>query len=68
MSYKIKLTRSGNTDIKEAQSCYDQQQAGLGVSFYEAVKERLNFLSGNPYAYTSRYEDIRQALITGYPY
>lgn len=68
MSYTIKLTRSSHTDIKEAQSWYEEQKAGLGASFYEAVKERINFLSDNPYTYPSKYTNIRHGIVTGYPY
>jgi len=68
MNYKIKFKREAKTDIKQTKDWYDTQRKGLGKDFFEALKKRLNFLSNNPYAYTSRYNQIRQALVTDYPY
>lgn len=68
MSYTVKLTRASSNDIKQAQQWYEAQKPGLGASFYQSVKERISYLSENPYTYTTRYENLRQALVTGYPY
>ena len=68
MSYKIKLLPEARLDIKESIEWYNNQKAGLGKRFYEAVKSRLQHIEKNPLHYQVSYKDVRNALVDKFPH
>ncbi len=68
MSYKIRLLPEAHLDIKDSIDWYNEQKAGLGKLFYQAVKSRLTYIRENPMHYQISYQNIRCALINKFPH
>ncbi len=68
MSFKIILLPEARLDIKDSIDWYNEQKAGLGKIFYQAVKSRLAYLKKNPLHYQISYRNMRNALVNKFPY
>ena len=55
-------------DLQDAFDWYEKQQAGLGVEFREAVREKLRDIAANPMQYQVMHRDTRRALLRRFPY
>lgn len=47
---------------------YDQSRAGLGHDFESATKRVLDAITDNPLGYGIAHRDIRECLLTRFPY
>ena len=56
----------GETD--SAYSWYEQQRAGLGTEFLDAVELVLNEITANPARYGFAVDDIREGTLPRFPY
>lgn len=61
--YKISIDTDALNDIQNATDWYNEQSSGLGTRFQKQVKSQINFLKSNPFAFTTRYNDVRCMLI-----
>mgnify|MGYP001239686595 CR=1 FL=1 len=68
MSYRIKLLPEARQDILDSIGWYNEQKEGLGQLFYQAIKSRLAYISNNPLHYQISYRNIRNALVSNFPY
>jgi toxin ParE1/3/4 len=55
-------------EFDEAADWYEQRRAGLGEAFTAAVRKVLDRIAEQPDCYPMVFEDIREALISGFPY
>ena len=63
MSLPLVVTPEAESDLDEARTWYDQQGAGLGDQFLEAVGKALDRIRAQPGAATEVYPTVRQADI-----
>ena len=55
-------------DLLEAAEWYEEQQKGLGGKFIDEVEELLGYLETNPLLFPIKYKEVRQAILTRFPY
>jgi plasmid stabilization system protein ParE len=55
-------------DIREAALWYDTRKPGLGKQFTSAVRSKVAFLSRNPEAVSTRYDDVKTAILETFPF
>lgn len=68
MSLPVVLRRAARAEFDDAADWYEQRQVGLGATFTAAVQRVLDQISAQPDFYPQVYQDVREALIPGYPY
>ncbi len=66
--YKIIFSDRALLDIEETVAYYNEQKAGLGKRFANEVHKTLNSIKKNPFYAAVRYEDIRCAVVSVFPY
>ena len=55
MKYRVVVRPEVDDDLREAESWYEQQRAGLGAEFQEEVRAAISSLPGNPLLYRARH-------------
>ena len=55
-------------EFNEAADWYEQRRAGRGAAFTAAVRQVLDPIAEHPQFYAEVFEDVREGLVTGYPY
>lgn len=70
MSYRLVVRPEVDVDLIEAESWYEQQEAGLGREFLRAAREMIDRLSANPLIYQvrSHRKQVRWAYPARFPY
>jgi toxin ParE1/3/4 len=68
MKLPVVFRQAARAEFDDAADWYEQRRAGLGASFTSAVQQVLSQISGQPELYPRVYRDIREALVSGYPY
>ena len=68
MSLPIVFRRAARHEFDEAANWYEQRRPGRGAKFTAAVRELLGRIAEQPELYAQVYEDVREALVTRYPY
>jgi plasmid stabilization system protein ParE len=68
MSLPIVFHRAARNEFDEAADWYDQRRPGRGTKFTAAVREVLTRIAEQPEFYAVVFEDVREALVSGYPY
>lgn len=68
MSLPIVFRRAARNEFDEAADWYEQRRAGRGAKFTAVVRDLLNRIAEQPEFYAQVFEDVREALVTGYPY
>ena len=68
MSLPIVFRRAARTEFDDAADWYEQRRAGLGTAFTAAVQRVLDQIADQPDFYARVYLDVREALVSGYPY
>ncbi len=70
MSYRLVVRPEVEDDLIEAETWYEQQEAGLGREFLRAARETIDGLSTNPLIYQvrSRRKQVRWAYPRQFPY
>lgn len=66
--YKVYLLPVARRNIRQAAGWYDEQLPGLGKRYRDTVRKKVNRIKNNPYLYTIAYENIRIAIVPGFPY
>ena len=68
MSLPVILRRQAQVEFDDAADWYEQRRLGRGVAFTVAVKKVLMGISSNPDFYPEVYNEVRKAVVSGYPY
>jgi toxin ParE1/3/4 len=67
MAFKIKIEPEALEDIQQSIDWYNEQQAGLGIKFFAAVKKGFKSLMINPF-FQIRYDNVRCLPLKKYPF
>jgi toxin ParE1/3/4 len=68
MSTPIIFRRAARSEFDEAADWYESRQTGLGVAFTDAVQQVLDQIARQPDFHAEVYLDVREALVSGFPY
>ena len=56
------------TEFDDAGNWYEARRSGLGNAFTSAVRTVLERIARQPEAFAVAWKDIREALVSGFPY
>jgi plasmid stabilization system protein ParE len=59
MKFAVKKLRPAEADALKAAAWYNEQQPGLGDSFFDELDAALALLALNPLVYSVRFADVR---------
>ena len=68
MSYKVKLLPNAYSDLRKAKKWYNEQREGLGEEFKAEVNKEIDYISYYPRHYQTKFKDLRQSLVSRFPY
>ncbi len=68
MKLSVVLRAAAQAEFDGAVSWYDERRAGLGEDFAEAVQGVLDTIAEHPERYAIADGDVREALVSGFPY
>ena len=68
MSYTLVVYNTGDDDIAEAYSWYEQQKKGLGDEFLLALAECCSRIFNYPHVFQLKHKHFRQAGLKRFPY
>ena len=68
MTHEVRFLRTARNEFDRASTWYDQQRAGLGNSFISAIAEILDRVSQNVNFYPQVFLDVREAVVSRFPY
>lgn len=68
MTLPIILRRVAQCEFIEAAEWYEKRRAGRGAKFTAAVRDVLSRIADQPDFYASVLDDVREALVSKYPY
>ncbi|QEC79224.1 type II toxin-antitoxin system RelE/ParE family toxin [Mucilaginibacter ginsenosidivorax] len=66
--YKVVMLISAKHDIREAALWYNLQKKELGKKFALKVRQKINLIRKNPYSYTTRYDEVKTAVLDVFPF
>ncbi|MEX2602741.1 MAG: hypothetical protein WD361_00995 [Gracilimonas sp.] len=67
MPYTIKIEKEAEQDIQNGINWYNEQEFGLGRTFYTAVKQHFEKLRINPF-FQIRYDNIHCLPLKRFPF
>lgn len=68
MSYTVKLLPIVYQDLEKAKNWYNEQREALGKEFKAEVNKEIDYIKENPEHYQRKYNELRQSLVTRFPY
>lgn len=68
MTLPLEFHSAVRNEIADAHGWYEQRQAGLGTAFLDEVERVLAEITANPARYGFADADIREGLLTRFPY
>lgn len=68
MAYKIKLLPIVHTDLRKAKKWYHEKSETLASEFKIEVENEIGYIGEYPEHYQRKYKELRQSLITRFPY
>ncbi len=68
MSFPSKILPEARFDIIETIAWYNEQQAGLGKRFRNALSETIALIREQPMLFAERYRSVRIAPLKKFPY
>ena len=68
MTTPVLFRRLARTEFDEASDWYERRQPGRGATFTTAVRRVLARIAASPDSFPEAHPDVREALVTGYPY
>lgn len=68
MSYQLIIRDEAEAELEEAYQWYEAQKTGLGKDLVLRVDACLSLIRKNPYAYSVKYKQVRQAFVHRFPY
>lgn len=66
--YRVVLLTVAKSDVKDAASWYEGKQDKLGKKFLADVRQIIGLIKRNPFGYAVRYDDVRAAVLDGFPF
>lgn len=66
--HRILFSPGALLDMREACRWYNLQQKGLGKRFIDDVRKTVDSITSNPYFASVKFENIRTAACTTFPY
>lgn len=66
--FQVVILPLARDDIREAAKWYNSKLMGLGVRFTKEIREKVKFISGNPYACAIRHGFTRTAVLRSFPF
>jgi plasmid stabilization system protein ParE len=68
MSLPVVFRRAARAEFDDAADWYEGRRVGLGAAFTAAVQRVLDRIAAQPDFYPQVYADVREALVSGFPY
>jgi toxin ParE1/3/4 len=68
IKYKLKLLPAVYQDLRKAKKWYLNINTELGEDFKSKVNDEFDYIKDYPKHYQKKYGDLRQALVTRFPY
>tara|TARA_B100000780_G_scaffold2175_1_gene1868 strand:+ start:2253 stop:2561 length:309 start_codon:yes stop_codon:yes gene_type:complete len=68
MSYTVKVLPIVDKDLRKAKKWYNKQGEELGEEFKIEVNKEIDYIGENPEHYQRKYKELRQSLVTRFPY
>ncbi len=68
MSLSVIFRRVARNEFDDAADWYEQRLAGLGAAFTAAIQQTLDQIIAQPDFYPTVFRDVREALVSNYPY
>ena len=68
MNLPMRLLPEAKAEFDASADWYEQQCRGLGVDFVARIREVFKRLAVNPKLYAIVYRDVRQAIVTRFPF
>ncbi|MFO0928461.1 MAG: hypothetical protein U0736_15790 [Gemmataceae bacterium] len=68
MTLPLEFHSAVRDEIDDAHAWYEQRRAGLGAAFLDEVERVLAEITANPARYGFAETDIREGLLTRFPY
>jgi len=68
MGFKIKLLPIVHTDLRNAKKWYQEKSEKLAQEFKVAINKEIDYIGEYPEHYQQKYKNLRQSLITRFPY
>lgn len=68
MSLKVVLRPEAEADLLEAHEWYEEQQAGLGEAFSDAVEAAITRIETMPQMYAIVLRNVRRAKLREFPH
>ena len=68
MKLPLVVSPAARADILDVQNWYDQQRAGLGKKFGDAVEKQFDQIVSMPTLYAVVEDEVRQAQVSRFPY
>jgi len=66
--FQLIFTPEAKADVKNAADYYDSKLHGLGRKFKNELQQKLTSLKQNPLTHSVRYDNVRLAVISRFPY
>ena len=66
--YLVRFTQTARAELIEAQDWYEDEAAGLGRRFREAIDALTERMSTNPRKFPVVYKNLRRDLLRRFPY
>lgn len=68
MRLPVVLRREALFEFDQAADWYEKKRKGLGITFTRAIDQTICHLQDNPNSYAMVFQDVREALVKGFPY
>ena len=65
---KVTFHEEADSEMREAALYYEERAPGLGLAFLDEVEKTVQCILAHPVAYRRVAAEIRQALVTRFPY
>lgn len=68
MSYSIKVLPEAYNDLVKAKKWFQEKSENLAEEFKLEVNKEIDYIGANPESYQRKYKELRQSLVTRFPY
>lgn len=68
MRYELVFKEEAKKEVVDSYHWYEQQHVGLGESFLEEIDKYIALIIANPFAYSTRHNNKRAAILKRFPY
>jgi len=68
MTFEIIIEDKALKEAQDAYDYYEEQQAGLGERFKEALDKDIHQIQAHPRNYSKTKKNVRQKLLNGFPF